>query len=96
MPCLGLDILEPIIEVSSRVGGEGAGEGDCRGIIFKHGWGVDGWTVHLRLTIVNATTAVLCVNAQHPPPSFETVSHEPRETFLQTDIENCVSVSSPL
>jgi hypothetical protein len=41
VPCLGLGVLEPILEVSSRVVGEGVGEGNCRGL--RHGeWG-DGW-----------------------------------------------------
>ncbi len=46
VPCLGLGLLEPLIEVSSRVGGKGVSEGDGRGLILRHGlvggW-VDGW-----------------------------------------------------
>jgi hypothetical protein len=41
--CLGLGVLEPILEVSSRVVGEGVGEGNCRDLIFRHGGWVAGW-----------------------------------------------------
>ena len=43
VPCLGLDVLEPLLEVGSRVGGEGVSEGDGRGLILRHGGWVDGW-----------------------------------------------------
>jgi hypothetical protein len=43
VPCLGLGVLEPIVEVSSRVVGEGVGEDNCRGRILRHGGWVDGW-----------------------------------------------------
>ncbi len=42
MPCLGLDVLEPFLEVGSRVGGEGVSEGDGRGLILRHGGWMDG------------------------------------------------------
>ena len=42
MPCLGLGVLEPVLEVSSRVGGEGVSEGDGRGLILRHGGWMDG------------------------------------------------------
>ncbi len=39
VPCLGFDFLEPFLEVSSRIDGEGVGEGDGRGLILRHsGW----------------------------------------------------------
>ena len=40
--CLGLDFLEPGLEVGSRVGGEGVGKGDCRAGLRHDGW-VGGW-----------------------------------------------------
>ena len=39
---LGLDVLEPGLEVGSRVGGEGVGKGDCRAGLRHDGW-VGGW-----------------------------------------------------
>ena len=39
---LGLDVLEPGLEVGSRVGGEGVGKGNCRAGLRHVGW-VDGW-----------------------------------------------------
>ncbi len=39
---LGLDVLEPGLEVGLRVVGEGVGEGDCRVSLRHDGW-VDGW-----------------------------------------------------
>ncbi len=41
VPGLGFDVLE----VGSRVIGEGVGEGNCRGLILRHGDGewMDGW-----------------------------------------------------
>ena len=39
---LGLDVLDPGLEVGSRVGGEGVGKGDCRAELRHVGW-VDGW-----------------------------------------------------
>ncbi len=39
---LGLDVLEPGLEVGSRVGGEGVGKGDCQVGLRHVGW-VDGW-----------------------------------------------------
>ncbi len=35
--------LEPVFEVFSRIGGEGVGEGDGRGLILRHGGWMDGW-----------------------------------------------------
>ena len=43
VPCLGFDILEPVLEVSSRIDGEGVGKGDGRGLSLRHGGWVDGW-----------------------------------------------------
>ena len=43
MPCLGFDVLEPVLEVGSRIGGEGVGKGDGRGLILRHGGWMDGW-----------------------------------------------------
>ena len=43
VPCLGLGVLEPVVEVSSRVEGKGVGEGDGRGLILRHGGWMDGW-----------------------------------------------------
>jgi hypothetical protein len=40
---LGFDVLEPGLEVGSRVVGEGVGEGNCRGLILRHGGWMDGW-----------------------------------------------------
>ena len=39
---LGFDVLEPGLEVGSRVIGEGVGKGNCRGSLRHDGW-VDGW-----------------------------------------------------
>ena len=39
---LGFDVLEPGLEVGSRVGGEGVGKGDCRAGLRDDGW-VGGW-----------------------------------------------------
>ena len=39
---LGFDVLEPSLEVGSRVIGEGVGKGDCR-VSLRHGWWVGGW-----------------------------------------------------
>ena len=39
---LGLDVLEPGLEVGSRVGGEGVGKVDCRAGLRHDGW-VGGW-----------------------------------------------------
>ena len=39
---LGLDVLDPRLEVGSRVGGEGVGKGDCRAGLRHDGW-VGGW-----------------------------------------------------
>jgi hypothetical protein len=35
--CLRLSVLEPVVEMISRVGGEGVSEGDGRGLILRHG-----------------------------------------------------------
>ena len=35
---LGFDVLEPGLEVGSRVGGEGVGKGDCRAGLRHDGW----------------------------------------------------------
>ena len=43
MPCLGLDVLEPVLEVSSRIDGKGVGKGDGRGLILRHGGWMGGW-----------------------------------------------------
>ena len=43
VPCLGFDVLEPVLEVFSRIDGEGVGEGDGRGLILRHGGWMDGW-----------------------------------------------------
>jgi hypothetical protein len=43
VPCLGFDVLESVLEVSSRIGGEGVGEGGGRGLILRHGGWMDGW-----------------------------------------------------
>ena len=44
VPCLGFDILEPVLEVSSRIDGEGVGEGDGgRDLILRHGGWMGGW-----------------------------------------------------
>ena len=43
---LGLDVLDPRLEVGSRVGGEGVGKGDCRAGLRHDGWmggWMDGW-----------------------------------------------------
>jgi hypothetical protein len=43
---LGFDVLEPGLEVGSRVNGEGVGNGDCRVSLRHDGWvggWVDGW-----------------------------------------------------
>jgi hypothetical protein len=37
VPGLGYDVLEPDLEVRSRVIGEGVGKGNCRGLILRHG-----------------------------------------------------------
>ncbi len=42
VPCLGLGVVEPVLEVSSRFGGEGVSEGDGRGLILRHGGWMDG------------------------------------------------------
>ena len=34
---------QSVLEVSSRVGGEGVSEGDGRGLILRHGGWMDGW-----------------------------------------------------
>ena len=39
---LDFDVLEPSLEVGSRVIGEGVGKGDCR-VSLRHGWWVGGW-----------------------------------------------------
>ncbi len=39
---LGLDVLEPCLEVGSRAIGEGVGKGNCR-VSLRHGGWVDGW-----------------------------------------------------
>ena len=39
---LGFDVLEPGLEVGSRVIGEGVGKGDCR-VSLRHGGWVDEW-----------------------------------------------------
>jgi hypothetical protein len=42
VPCLGLGVLALVVEMISRVGGEGVNEGDGRGLILKHGGWMDG------------------------------------------------------
>jgi hypothetical protein len=42
VPRLVFEVLEPILEVSSRVVGEGVCEDNCRGLILRHGGWVDG------------------------------------------------------
>ena len=39
---VGFDVLEPSLEVGSRVIGEGVGKGDCRVSLRHDGW-VGGW-----------------------------------------------------
>ncbi len=42
MSGLGFDVLEPGLEVGSRVIGEGVGKCHCR-VSLRHGGWVDGW-----------------------------------------------------
>ena len=55
---LGLDVLDPGLEVGSRVGGEGVGKGDCRAGLRHDGWvggwmdgWMDGWKTDLITTV---------------------------------------------
>ncbi len=50
MPCLGFDILEPGLEVGSRMS-EWLGDGNCRGLILRHGGWMDGWMDGCRILI---------------------------------------------
>ncbi len=43
VPCLGFDVLEPVLEVFSRINGEGVGEGDGRSRSYSQTWWLDGW-----------------------------------------------------
>jgi len=51
---LGFDVLEPGLEVGSRVDGEGVGNGDCRVSLRHDGWmggWMDGWVQDLIATV---------------------------------------------
>jgi hypothetical protein len=53
VPGLGPGVLEPILEVSSRVVGEGVVEDNGRGLILRHGGWVGGWMDGYKALITN-------------------------------------------